>query len=39
MEKVRWNEGMRAQSIGRANSLPFLPVAEEVMLDHWSGLD
>lgn len=46
MEKVRWDGGMRAQfreettqSSGCANSLPSIPVAEEVMLEHWSGLD
>lgn len=45
-EKVRWDRGIRAQfreetiqSTGCAKLTSSLPVAMEVMLDHWSGLD
>lgn len=46
MVKEGLDGGMRAQfieeatrSIGHANLIRSFPVAEEVMLDHWSGLD
>lgn len=40
--EVGWRDEsyvQRKDDSGHAGTLPSLPVAEEVMLDHWSGFD